>query len=224
MNAPAALSWSGGKDSALALHVAALQGNVTVRSLLTTVSQPQDRISMHGVHSDLLRAQARTLGLQLTEVHIDSPSTNEAYEQAFLTGIERLEQAGIKNLIFGDIFLRDVRAYRERLVARSGMTCSFPLWGQEPAALAQQVLRSGFRAIVCTIDPAQIDPKFCGREYDERFLADLPGSADPCGENGEFHTFVYDGPNFETPVAVTRNGVVERGGFWFCDLQLSGAR
>jgi uncharacterized protein (TIGR00290 family) len=224
VNVPAAISWSGGKDSALALYVACQEGGLSVRTMLTTVTQPQNRISMHGVHGDLLRAQASSLGLDLAEVHIENQSNNEAYERAFLDGIARLQQAGLETIVFGDIFLRDVRAYRERLVARSALTCSFPLWGEDPASLARRVLREGFRAIVCTVDPAQLDPAFCGHDYDERFLADLPAGADPCGEHGEFHTFVWDGPNFQRPVTVARGDVLERGGFWFCDLQRAAAR
>jgi uncharacterized protein (TIGR00290 family) len=212
------LSWSGGKDSALALYHERMQAGPQVEVLLTTVTQPQDRISMHGVSGGLLRQQARNLGLDLQEITIQHQASNAAYELAFLAGVTRLKDQGIETIVFGDIFLQDVREYRERLLEHSGVTGRFPLWGQNSHQLAERFIEDGFRAVVCTVDPRQIDGSFCGREYDAAFLADLPATADPCGENGEFHTFVYAGPVFQQPLAIERGVVVERSGFLFCDL------
>lgn len=219
---PALVSWSGGKDSALALHAALADPSLRVTSLLTTVTDEYDRVSMHGVRRALLEAQARAVQLPLDVVRIPPACSNQAYEAAMTTALARHRDAGVREVVFGDLFLRDVREYRERLLAPLGMTAVFPLWGRDTAALAREFVALGFRATLVCVDPRQLDPAFCGRPYDEALLRDLPPGADACGENGEFHTFVYDGPVFARAVAVSAGEVVERDGFRFADL-LAGA-
>jgi len=214
----AAVGWSGGKDSALALDAVLREGRLAVHALVTTVTDAYDRISMHGVRRALLREQCAALGLPLVEVEIPSGCTNEVYEARTAEAFEALKRQGVERLVFGDLFLEDVRQYRENLAARLDLACEFPLWGRDTAELARAFIEAGFRAIVVCVDPGQLDPSFCGRAYDASFLADLPATCDPCGERGEFHTFVYDGPIFGRPVAVERGQVVEREGFWFADL------
>jgi uncharacterized protein (TIGR00290 family) len=215
---PTALSWSGGKDSALALHALLMDPTVDVRGLLTTVTDSYDRVSMHGVRTALVTAQAEALGIPLWTVRIPPSATNEQYERAMLDGFEALVRLGVEAIAFGDLFLEDVRAYRERLVARSQLRPMFPLWGKSTNLLAEGFSRSGFKAVLVCVDPRQIDVSHCGSEFDSELLAALPSTADPCGENGEFHTFVYDGPMFCQPIATQRGVVVEREGFVFCDL------
>ncbi|MBE3590620.1 MAG: adenine nucleotide alpha hydrolase [Firmicutes bacterium] len=211
------MAWSGGKDSALALWEARRRG-WPVAGLLTTVTQPYDRISMHGVRTSLLDAQARALGLPCTRVEIPPDCPNDVYEERMGRALVRLREEGVDAVVFGDLFLEDIRAYRERQMEGSGLRPLFPLWGRNTAALAREFLAAGFRAVVVTVDPRQLDPRFAGREYDADFLAELPPGVDPCGERGEFHTFVYAGPIFPAPVPVRRGEVVERGGFVFADL------
>lgn len=214
------LSWSGGKDSALALHRITVEEGVPVEALLTTVTADYDRISMHGVRTALLDAQARALGLPLETVRIPAACSNDDYERAMHAALDAWSARGGEAVAFGDLFLEDVRAYRERLLApHAPLAARFPLWGEDTTALARRFVALGFRAVLVCVDPRQLDPSFCGREYDDRLLDELPPSVDPCGERGEFHTFVYDGPIFRAPVAVTRGGVVERDGFAFCDLR-----
>ena len=220
--ARAAVGWSGGKDSALALHAVLREGRLAVHALVTTVTDAYDRISMHGVRRALLREQCAALGLPLVEVAIPPGCTNEVYEARTGEAFDALKREGVERLVFGDLFLEDVRQYRENLAARLGLACEFPLWGRDTAELARSFIDAGFRAIVVCVDPGQLDPSFCGRAYDAAFLADLPATCDPCGERGEFHTFVYDGPIFSRPVAIERGEVVERGGFWFADLVPAG--
>ena len=217
---PALLSWSGGKDSALALHALRTQGDepVRVEALVTTVTEGYERISMHGVRRALLYAQAAAIGLPLIEVRIPPKSSNEEYERAMRETLSPFGAKGISRVAFGDLFLEDVRAYRERLLASIGMTALLPLWGRDTTRLANEFIELGFRAVLVCVDPRQISAAFCGRELDRALLAELPASADPCGERGEFHTFVYDGPIFSQPVGIARGEVVERDGFWFCDL------
>jgi uncharacterized protein (TIGR00290 family) len=212
-----ALSWSGGKDSALALWTLRSQ-ELEPRVLITTVTEGYDRISMHGVRRELLRRQAEALGLPLVEVVIPPACVNEDYEsrmtQAFAAGpLSRAE-----SVAFGDLFLEDVRAYREERLEAGGKRGLFPLWGRDTAELSREFLDAGFEATVVCVDPSALDRSFAGRRYDERLLEELPGNVDPCGENGEFHTFVHAGPIFGKPIAHAKDDVVERDGFVFCDL------
>jgi uncharacterized protein (TIGR00290 family) len=211
------LSWSGGKDSALALHRLRERGEEP-EALLTTLTDGYDRVSMHGVRTPLLEAQARAVGVPLRTARIPAACDNDTYERVMSDALAPLHADGVGEVAFGDLFLADVRAYRERLVAPHGLSASFPLWGEDTSALARRFVALGFRAVLVCVDPAQLDPAFCGRAYDDAMLDALPASVDPCGERGEFHTFVYDGPVFAAPVHVARGEVVERGGFWFCDL------
>ncbi len=215
---PVVLCWSGGKDSALALDALLRDGRFSVVSLVTTVTREYDRISMHGVRRELLRAQAAALGMPLAEAEIPPGATNEQYESAMAAVLTPFREQGVDTVVFGDLFLTDIRAYRERQIAALGMNCTFPLWGLDTTQLAERFVRDRFRAVICCIDPNQLAPEFCGREFDEDFLNDLPPAVDPCGENGEFHTFVYDGPNFSTPLDVERGEIVNRDGFWYCDI------
>ena len=215
---PVLMCWSGGKDSALALHAALQDPRLRVEALLTTVTEGYERISMHGVRRALLCAQAEAIGLPLEEVRIPIQASNAIYEEAMRATLTRYRARGVRRVIFGDLFLQDIRAYRETRLAQLEMSGLFPLWARDTSQLAREFIASGFRAILVCIDPAQIDPAFCGRELDEPLLAALPPAADPCGENGEFHTFVYDGPIFQRPIRITRGEIVKRDGFWFCDL------
>jgi len=192
--------------------------SVDVRSLVTTVTDEYERVSMHGVRTVLLREQAAVLGLALREVRIPPSATNEQYESAMRDALRAERATGIEAVAFGDLFLVDVRTYRERLVADLGLEAAFPIWGRPTASLAHAFVRDGFRAVLVCIDPRQIDVSHCGAEFDEALLATLPETADPCGENGEFHTFCYDGPMFSRSIDTQRGQVVERGGFVFCDL------
>ena len=215
---PTAISWSGGKDSALALHALLTDPEIDVHALLTTVTDEYDRISMHGVRCSLLEEQAAALGIPLHVVRIPPAATNEQYEDATRTALGTLRSSGIEAIAFGDLFLEDVRAYRERLLKGSGIEPLFPIWARPTGTLARSFLRDGFRAVLVCVDPRQIDVSHCGSEFDQSLLDGLPASADPCGENGEFHTFVYDGPMFDRPIEAQRGAIVEKSGFVFCDL------
>ncbi len=211
------LSWSGGKDSSLAL--AALGDQVV--ALLTSVTAGYDRISIHGVRRQLLEQQAKALGLPLFEVTLEPQSSNDAYEAAFLEGVARVRAAhpGITHIAFGDLYLMDVRSYRERLVARTGLEPLFPLWGLETKHLAKEFIARGFKAHLVCVDTTQLDGSFSGRAFDDDLLAELPESVDHCGEGGEFHTFVSAGPIFAEPVAIELGERVLRDErFAYCDL------
>jgi uncharacterized protein (TIGR00290 family) len=189
-------------------------------SLLTTVTEGYDRISMHGVRRTLLAAQAKATGFALEEVLIPQNCTNEIYEERMRQSLEKFQKQGISAAAFGDLFLEDVRAYREERMGRIGMKCLFPLWGKPTSELARRFLDLGFRAIAVCVDTQVLSRDFAGREYDEDFLRDLPADVDPCAENGEFHTFVYDGPIFSKPVPVERGEIVLRDNrFCYCDLK-----
>lgn len=218
---PVLMCWSGGKDSALALQAVLQNQRLHVEALVTTVTEGYERISMHGVRCSLLTEQVNALGLPLEQVRIPMQASNASYEAAMRDVLTRYQARGISRVVFGDLFLEDIRRYREERLAPLNMQGLFPLWHQETRQLARDFLAAGFRAILVCVDPRQIDPSFCGREFDERLLAALPPGADPCGERGEFHTFVYDGPIFQRPVPVTRGEVVQRDGFWFCDLNVA---
>src|SRR5687767_4700528 len=215
---PIVVSWSGGKDSAVALHTLLMDPTVDVRGLLTTVTDEYDRVSMHGVRVELIEEQAASLGLPLFVSRIPPACTNEWYEAITSSALLRLRRDGIQAVGFGDLFLGDVRAYRERLVHDVGLRTLFPLWGRPTSALAREFIVAGFRAVLACVDPRQLDVSLCGSEYDDTLIAALPSGADPCGERGEFHTFVYDGPMFAWAIASQRGDVVHRDGFTFCDL------
>jgi uncharacterized protein (TIGR00290 family) len=219
------LSWSGGKDSALTLYELKrnpLYMDFQVRALLTTLTQNYNRISMHGVRRELLLAQARSIGIPAEEVWIPSKASNEIYQERTTKVVMTWkEKEGVSTIAFGDLFLEDIRAYREKFLGSLGFKCLFPLWKKDTSELAQNFIKSGFKAILCTVDPRKLDPKFCGREFDESLLSELPKTVDPCGENGEFHTFVHDGPIFKKEkLNVTLGEIVEREGFYFADLCL----
>jgi uncharacterized protein (TIGR00290 family) len=218
---PVLVAWSGGKDSALALREILRDPGYRVAALLTTVTAEYDRISMHGVRRTLLRRQAESLRLPLEEVVISPQATNEEYEAKMGDALEaaRRRVPGLDSVVFGDLFLADIRSYRERMLARMGMQGLFPLWLRDTRALALEFVRLGYRAILVCADAAQLQSGFAGREFDEALLRDLPSTVDACGENGEFHTFVYAGPEFRQAVRCERGQVVVRGRrFVYCDL------
>ena len=212
-----ALGWSGGKDSALALQALRAAGREPV-ALLTTVTEDVERISIHGVRRELLHAQARATGIEVVEVRIPLPCPNEVYEARMEEALAAPPLDAVTEMAFGDLFLEDIRAYREERLQPTGRRALFPVWGQDTAALAQAFIDQGFQAIVATVDPRSLDASFAGRAYDASFLRDLPPGVDPCGENGEFHTFVHAGPVFDAPIAVTTGEVVERDGFVYADV------
>lgn len=213
------LNWSGGKDSLLALTALQADPAWQVTGLLTTVSDDYRRIVMHGVREALLDAQAAALGLPLTKLYLPAAPDNARYEAVMTAAMATLKEQGIRHLAFGDLYLQDVRAYREQQLAAADMTGVFPLWGQDTRATAQDFVRAGHRAVVVCVDGQQLAGDFCGREYDCSLLADLPTDVDPCGENGEFHSFAYAGPAFSQPVAFTRGEkVVREGRFHYQEL------
>jgi uncharacterized protein (TIGR00290 family) len=221
------VAWSGGKDSALALRDVRSDPRYRVAALLTTVTAEYDRISMHGVRRTLLRRQADSLGLPLEEVLISPRAVNDEYEAAMGAALAafRTRISGLDTVVFGDLFLADIRAYRERMLARMGMRGLFPLWLRDTRALAHEFVRVGYRAVLVCVDSAQLGGEFAGREFDTGLLHDLPPEVDPCGENGEFHTFVYAGPGLREPVRHQRGPVVVRDGrFVYCDLVETASR
>jgi uncharacterized protein (TIGR00290 family) len=221
-----ALAWSGGKDSSLALAALRADPSVEVVSLLTTVTGDYDRISMHGVRRSILDAQVSALELPLVEATIPAAATNDLYEDAFAAALEilRRQRPDVSQLAFGDLFLTDVRAYRERLLERLGWSPVFPLWGKDTALLARQFVEQGYRAILSCVDTTQLAPDFAGREYDATLLDHLPATVDPCGERGEFHTCVYDGPIFRGSLSLQAGERIRRDDrFEYCDLTLVGA-
>jgi uncharacterized protein (TIGR00290 family) len=217
MTVRTALSWSGGKDSALTLWTLRRQG-VEPEALITTVTDAYDRISMHGVRRELLAKQADAVGAPLVEVRIPPACVNDVYEARMAQAFACPPLSDVEAVAFGDLFLEDVRAYREERLAANDRRGLFPLWGRDTSVLAREFIAAGFQAIIVCLDPRALDVSFAGRAYDEQLLADLPASVDPCGENGEFHTFVHTGPIFPEPIACEIGEVVEREGFVFCDL------
>ena len=228
---PILFCWSGGKDSAMALHTLLQQPDVHVVALLTTVTEGRvpgfvlanpgstdDRIAMHGVRRELLVRQAESIGLPLHEVRIPPQCVNSIYEARMEEALRLFYNQGVRKVAFGDIFLEDLRAYREKNLARIGMTALFPIWKRDTRELIRFFHQQRFRAVAACIDTKVLDPSFAGRELDESFFRDLPPAADPCGENGEFHTFVFDGPIFQSPIAIRTGEIVNRDGFIFCDL------
>ncbi len=212
------LSWSSGKDGAFALLEARRLGLAEIVGVLTTVSEVHDRVSMHGVRNALLDQQVAALGLPCFKVLLPSPCSNDIYEARMGAAVERLKAAGVRHMVFGDLFLEDVRAYREERLTAAGMAGIFPLWGRDTRAVAQEMIARGFTAHLVTIDPRKLDCGFVARRFDRELLAALPDGVDPCGENGEFHTFVSSGPMFSAPIAVAMGEIVEREGFVFADL------
>lgn len=212
------MSWSSGKDSALALETVRSDGEVEVTGLLTTVNSTADRVAMHAVRRVLLQAQADAVGLPLYVVELPWPCTNAVYERRMATAIRAARRHGVQRMVFGDLFLEDVRAYREKALAGTGIAPLFPLWGRPTAQLATEMIDRGVRAILTCVDPAQAPRSIAGRWYDRDLLRDLPARVDPCGERGEFHTFVVDGPGFGHPLDVVVGETVERDGFLFVDV------
>jgi uncharacterized protein (TIGR00290 family) len=213
-----ALSWSGGKDSALALWVMREELGVEPTALLTTFTEDYDRVSMHAVRRELLKAQAAAVGVPLVEVDIPAACVNEVYEERMSAALASPPLAEVDEFAFADLFLADIRAYREERLESIGRQATFPLWDHDTKALAERFARAGFEATLVCVDPRQLDPSFAGRAFDLELLRNLPAGVDPCGENGEFHTFVTGGPIFSAPVRVEHGETVERDGFVFHDL------
>ena len=243
MKQPAIFNWSGGKDSALALYKVLQQGQYDVQTLLTTVSEPYQRISMHGVRTALLDQQAAALGLPCRKLFLPEMPGMEAYEHLMASTMQELKSAGATASIFGDIFLEDLRQYRENKLAELDLQAVFPLWGVPTTELIREFIGLGFKTITTCVNEKYLDQRFVGRVIDEDFLRDLPANVDPCGENGEFHTFVFDGPIFRQPIPFEKGEIVHRKytapaktdsddyecgdqndpnpfdtGFWYCDL------
>lgn len=214
----ALIAWSSGKDSAWALHEVRRAGNYEIVAALTTVTDTFARVSMHGVREELLQAQLAAARLPSIVVRIPFPCPNDVYEREMAAALARVKADGVTHVIFGDLFLEDVRAYRERRLADVGMQAAFPLWRRPTEALAREMIAAGLEAHLATVDLAKLPPSFAGRRYNEALLADLPGGTDPCGENGEFHSFVAAGPMFTHRIPVTLGGTVTRDGFAYADL------
>ncbi|HTG36401.1 MAG TPA: diphthine--ammonia ligase [Thermoanaerobaculia bacterium] len=213
------LSWSGGKDSAFALHTLRSSPDFEPAGLLTTITEDYDRISVHGVRRELLERQAESIGLPLHKVLIPKDCPNEIYEDRLTAALSAIKDQGIHHVAFGDLYLEDIRAYREKQMAALGLEPVFPLWGRDTTELAHEIIHLGFRAVLVCVDTDILDPVFAGRSFDEDLLRDLPPDVDLCGENGEFHTFVHAGPVFREPVAIKLGRVEGRGRFWFRDLE-----
>ncbi|HEX4439305.1 MAG TPA: ATP-binding protein [Thermoanaerobaculia bacterium] len=214
----ALVAWSSGKDSAFALAVTRAAGELDVVGLLTTVTEDYGRVSMHGVREEILERQAVAAGLPLRRVRIPAGCVDDEYERRMGAAVAEARAEGITRVVFGDIFLEDVRAYRERMLAGTGIAPVFPLWRRDTAALARDMLDAGLSATVVCVDPRRLPESFAGRAFDRAFLDALPAGVDPCGENGEFHTCVTAGPMFASPIGVARGEVVRRDGFVFADL------
>ena len=212
------LSWSSGKDSAWALHVLRQRDDLEVVGLLTTLNGAAERVAMHAVRRQLLLAQADAAGLPVHTVDLPWPCSNAEYEALMTGAVDEAERQGVEVMAFGDLFLEDIRAYREERLEGTGLQAVFPLWGQPTNALAKAMIDGGLRARITCVDPKQLDPRFAGREWDHALLAELPASVDPCFENGEAHSFCYAAPCFSAPIAVEGGEVVERDGFVFADL------
>ena len=232
------MNWSGGKDSALCLHKALESGKYNITQLLTTVNAVHDRVSMHGVRRSLLEAQARSTGFSLNTIELPEQPDMEAYEQTMFCKIEELKKTGCTHALFGDIFLEDLKMYREKKLKEVEIECSFPLWKRDTKALIKEFIGLGFKSIVVCVNEKYLDESFCGRLIDESFINDLPEGVDVCGENGEFHSFVYEAPIYKEPIVFSKGEIVYRkykspkggdnhchsnadlaqSGFYFCDL------
>jgi len=212
-------TWSGGKDSAMALYELQRTHSYEVSALLTTITEDYERISMHGVRRILLERQADSLGLSLEKVFISKNTSNEEYESKMQEALIKYRATGVSSVVFGDIFLEDLRKYREDNLSKVDMKGIFPIWKRDTTELAHTFIDLGFKAVVTCVDSNVLDKKFVGRVFDEQFLSELPSTVDPCGENGEFHSFVYDGPIFRERIAFTMGDIVLRDNrFYFCDL------
>ncbi len=212
------VSWSSGKDCAFALHQVRTEGRVEVVGLLTTLNEENDRIAMHGVRKELLQMQLDALGLPAEMVLLPMPCDNETYRQRVGLTVEKLRERGVKQVVFGDLFLEDIRQYREEQMQGSGLDPVFPLWQRETSQLSRDMVDSGLQAVVTCVDQRVLSAEYLGRRYDHQFLDDLPHDIDPCGENGEFHTLVTAGPMFSWPIAVKIGELVTRGDFAFVDV------
>jgi uncharacterized protein (TIGR00290 family) len=219
MRKKAVVAWSGGKDSALALHEILCSGSYEVIALLTTVAKDHDRVGIHDVRRVLLEHQAKALRIPLEELFIPKGATNAEYETVLVEAFRKHRGHGVSSVVFGDLFLEDIRKYRERLLAEAEVNGVFPLWKRDTAKLARTFIDLGFRAMVTSVDSRVLGKDSAGREYDEKFLLDLPAGVDPCGENGEFHTFVYDGPIFHERVVFKKGEIALKDNrFYTCDL------
>ncbi|HTL01953.1 MAG TPA: hypothetical protein VL243_06995 [Vicinamibacterales bacterium] len=212
------VSWSSGKDSAWMLHKLKQDPAIEIGGLLTTMNEAFDRVAMHAVRRSLLEAQARAAGVPLRTIPLPWPCTNEEYEARMRAAVSQAVDEGFTHVAFGDLFLEDVRRYREDKLAGTGLAPVFPLWGIPTPGLAEEMVDGGLRAILTCVNPKHLDRSFAGREFDRRLLRDLPAAVDPCGERGEFHSFAYDGPMYDTPVATIAGDVVDRDGFVFADV------
>jgi uncharacterized protein (TIGR00290 family) len=210
--------WSGGKDSALALHEIQKSGEYEIAALLTTMADDFDRVCMHGVRGELLDRQADALGIPLHKIYVPRNPTNKMYEEKMESAFKTYRDIGIQRVGFGDIFLEDLKEYRDGNLSKLGMTGLYPLWKRATKELINAFIRTGFKAVVACVDLKVLDPSFAGRMIDDAFVAELPKNADPCGENGEFHSFVYDGPIFHSPVTFSLGKRHTAEGFCFCDL------
>jgi uncharacterized protein (TIGR00290 family) len=217
-NTPVLVSWSGGKDSCFALYETQRAAEYRVAALLTTLTRDYDRISMHGVRRELLEEQAASLGLPLHQVFISKDASNDEYEMKMGEALAKYRDRGIDSIVFGDLFLADIRAYREQFLSRQMMHGLFPVWKRDTSSFIREFIELGFKTIVTCVDSRVLDQSFVGKTIDEDLLSSLPGDVDPCGENGEFHTFVFDGPSFARPVKFSLGEIVLRESFWFCDL------
>ncbi len=220
--AKAWMSWSTGKDSAWALDVARRQGDCEIVALLTTVNEEFGRVAMHGVREQLLEAQADAVGLPLIKVPLPWPCPNQLYEEAMAAAMRRARDEGVEGMVFGDLFLEDVRKYREEKLAPTGIEPWFPIWGLDTTKLASEMVAAGLRAYLSCVDPSKLAREFAGRIFDSQLLSELPPTVDPCGENGEFHTFAFAGPMFQETIPVRTGEVVERDGFIYADVLAAG--
>ena len=214
------LSWSSGKDSAWSLHLLRQQSDVEVVALLTTLNGHFDRVAMHSTRRELLEAQARAAGLPLVTVPLPWPCTNEQYEAAMSVACARAVAEGVEAVAFGDLFLEDIRRYRVEKLAGTGLEPLFPVWGLDTRELAREMVAAGVKTRLVCVDPKKLPREFAGRDLDEALLAELPEGVDPCGENGEFHSFVYGGPFFGEKIPIESGELVERDGFVFADVKL----
>jgi len=212
------ISWSSGKDSAWMIHVLRRRPDIELAGVLTTVNEKYQRVAMHAVRVELLQAQAEALGLPLWQIPIPSPCPNEVYERVMAAAVARAVAEGFTHMAFGDLFLADIRRYREEKLAGTGLTPIFPLFGADTTKLAREMVAGGLKARLTCVNPKVLDQKFAGRDFDAALLDELPAEVDPCGERGEFHSFAYDGPMFSKPIPIQSGEVVERDGFVFADV------